>query len=630
MSFVITYSTTNLTGGMILNKFKKLIFNMFIVMMLSISITTFTDISPYSIAEAAVKAPSLKSEKKTLYSGYDTYTIEIKNLQNNSKVTYKSSNTKVATVSNKGVVKPLVKGTTTITATVKQISKTFNLKMSVTVQAPKVTLTQATDYLNIGDTFLFKATAEGMKDKVVWTISNSNIININSSGNITALTAGKATVYAKAGDKVSKQEITVGTNTLGTFTSNITLYEKTTIWVNSDNKDEKEILAADKYSSKVATYVLGDWSGTKVALTITPLSVGTDTITITSNSSEDRLILHITVIDKPVAKKLTSTELYAKCVPCTVEIGVTTEYGEALGSGFFIGNGRIVTNYHVIEGATKIIVTTSDKKKYEIKNILGYNATLDLAILELKIEHEYLNINQNIAGGEDIYAIGSPLGLSNTMTKGMVSTASRVIEDVEYIQIDASISPGNSGGPLVNEYGEVVGINTMYIEGGQNLNFAISIKELQKIYTNLPETVTEYQKRYVEYWEAWYLANLIYEDPTLSQTFKTSQEIYFGYGVKGTIKTSEKGDCYYIYVTEDCKLIGILESETLTDLKNTYFDLYSYSGEYIGGCKEDESKISQYMSQSIKAGEYIIRIVLPEDYVGADVNYEFVLYNYPE
>lgn len=595
-------------------------------MLLTLSTSIFTDLAPYSVVEAAIKAPTLKSDKKTLYIGYDTYKIEFKDLQKSSKLTYISSNSKVATVSSKGVVKPIAKGSSLITIVVKQGTKTYHLKLTTTVQNPTVKLTQTTDYLNIGDTFLFKATVEGMKASINWKVSNSSIININSNGNITAISAGKAMIYAEAGGKVVKQEVTVGTNTLGTLTTNVTLYETTTIWINSDSEDAKELLTLDKTSSKVATYKLGIKSGTKHPIKITPSSVGTDTLTITSSSTGDRLINHVTVVDKPIHTALTSTSIYSKCVPNTVEVGVTSDNGDVLGSGFFIGDGRIVTNYHVIKGASKIVVTTSDKKQYEITHILGYDETLDLAILELNIDHDYLIQDQNIAGGEDIYTFGSPLGLSGTMTKGMVSTASRVLDSVEYIQIDASISHGNSGGPLVNEYGEVVGVNTMYIDGGQNLNFAISIKELQKINTNSPETVAEYHQKYEDYVAAWFKANIIKEDPTVSQKTDTCQEIPFGYGVQGTIQASENGDCYYINVPVAGKLVGVINSDNITDLKNTYFDLWTYSGDYIGGCTENENTLSQYMEHDIKAGEYIIFISLTKGYSGSDINYLFTLF----
>ena len=112
-----------------------------------------------------------------------------------------------------------------------------------------------------------------------------------------------------------------------------------------------------------------------------------------------------------------------------------------------------------------------------------YDKVLDLAIVQADIQgNAYLEFSKHpVATGETIYALGSSQGLTSTFSSGIVSTASRTIEGVNYIQTTAPISQGNSGGPLVDPYGEVVGVNSMTLTTGQNLNFAIDIHELEKL-----------------------------------------------------------------------------------------------------------------------------------------------------
>jgi hypothetical protein len=610
---------------------KKIILKSLLVVMLCFSVTTISGVATSVVVEAAVKAPSLKESKKTLYVGYNTYKIELNNLVKAAEVTYKSSSTKIATVSSSGTIKPVKAGSATITATVKQNSKTYDLKMTVTVKKPYIDLTQVTDYLNIGETYLFKAKVFGMKDKVVWSISDTEIANINAGGKITAMKSGSVTIQAKAGSVAVGFQLTIGSGRIGTFSENISCYEEYTVWINLSDNFDGEHLTGNIEEPYIFDYEWGDWDGDRIPLTIIPLTTGTAPITITSSETTDKLVIQVTVVEKPVdVEELSSKEIYAKCGPSTVEIVASDEFGEALGSGFFIGEGKIVTNYHVIEGANHIIVRTYDKKEYVLKTILGYDEALDLAVLELEEEYNSLTISQEaVTVGEDIYTLGSPLGLTQTMSKGMVSSASRVFENVDYIQIDAAISPGNSGGPLVNAYGEVIGINTMYYVDGQNLNFAINIKELQKIYTNKPLSVTEYYDKYNIEWEEWFNANMIYEDPTLSQYISTSQYVPAGLGAKGTVTKDENGDIYWFRVTEPGWFYGILESENLQDLKYTYFELYDINGEEcIQLAYEEPEELYQYIKYYLNPGDYLIFVSLPYDYIGDDIPYLFYLIYY--
>ena len=154
----------------------------------------------------------------------------------------------------------------------------------------------------------------------------------------------------------------------------------------------------------------------------------------------------------------------------------------AQGSGFIIEkSGYIVTNNHVVEGADTIKVILKDDTEYDAK-IVGRDPVTDIALIKIEAKGNLPTVpmgsSDNLKVGEWVAAIGSPFGLEHTVTAGIVSGKGRVIGSGPYddfIQTDASINPGNSGGPLVNMQGEIVGINTMIIAGGNGIGFAIPI-----------------------------------------------------------------------------------------------------------------------------------------------------------
>lgn len=214
------------------------------------------------------------------------------------------------------------------------------------------------------------------------------------------------------------------------------------------------------------------------------------TVKITATVGTKKYTSQITVNKK----ELTSKEIYKKAAKATVEITAkvsSTNYN--IGSGFFIDNGILVTNYHVIAGTNEIQVTTYSGNTYTVQQVLGFDEDIDVAILKVNSTNESLVKNQEgVTVGEDIYVLGSPLGLTGTFTSGMVSSASRIVEGVDYIQVTAPMSPGNSGGPLLNTYGEVMGINTWQYADGQNLNFSININEIENVDTSNPISVSEF------------------------------------------------------------------------------------------------------------------------------------------
>ena len=155
---------------------------------------------------------------------------------------------------------------------------------------------------------------------------------------------------------------------------------------------------------------------------------------------------------------------------------------KGLGTGFIIDkDGFIVTNNHVVQDADSIKVVLKDKREFDAK-VVGRDPQTDLALIKIDAKKNLpavrLGSSDKLQVGEWVAAIGSPFGLEQTVTAGIVSAKGRVIGSGPYddfIQTDASINPGNSGGPLINMNGEVVGINTAIIAGGQGIGFAIPI-----------------------------------------------------------------------------------------------------------------------------------------------------------
>jgi serine protease Do len=175
------------------------------------------------------------------------------------------------------------------------------------------------------------------------------------------------------------------------------------------------------------------------------------------------------------------------------EEGPSKEFKQrSLGSGFIIDKeGFIVTNNHVVEGADQIKVRLANDKEYEA-TVVGRDPKTDLALIKIEGAKDLVPLpvgdSDTQAVGTWVVAIGSPFGLEQTVTAGIVSAKGRIIGSGPYddfIQTDASINPGNSGGPLVNMNGEVIGINTAIVASGQGIGFAIPINMAKDIIAQL-------------------------------------------------------------------------------------------------------------------------------------------------
>lgn len=154
-----------------------------------------------------------------------------------------------------------------------------------------------------------------------------------------------------------------------------------------------------------------------------------------------------------------------------------------MGSGFFVKDNIVATNFHVIEnsfgGYAKLV---GSEKQYRITGVVGIDKAHDLALLHVEgVKGKILPFSmKNIEIGDQVYALGNPLGLEGTFSEGIISGL-RKFEDDQLLQTTVPISPGSSGGPILNKNGEVIGVAVATLTGGQNLNFAIPVSYVEKL-----------------------------------------------------------------------------------------------------------------------------------------------------
>jgi S1-C subfamily serine protease len=200
--------------------------------------------------------------------------------------------------------------------------------------------------------------------------------------------------------------------------------------------------------------------------------------------------------------ELSAEQVYARCVSAVFLIDVYDEYGDWFsgGSGFFIdGNGTAVTNHHVIFGGSSATVTVTDangkETSYDVLGVYDWSDQdeEDWALIKVDVTgNNYLKLGDSstVVGGATVYALGSPLGLSATISNGIISNPARYFEGHTYIQTNAAIDHGSSGGALINKYGEVIGITDGGFYG-QNLNTAIPVTVLANAKTDSLTPISE-------------------------------------------------------------------------------------------------------------------------------------------
>jgi serine protease Do len=189
--------------------------------------------------------------------------------------------------------------------------------------------------------------------------------------------------------------------------------------------------------------------------------------------------------------KAETSEDFSGIIENAIKSVVTIRTDISQGSGFIINEeGYIVTNYHIIEEARAAGIYTYEEEVYAVKSI-GDNILMDISLLKIDGNFENLELGDSdkVNIGEKVIAVGNPLGLQFSVSEGIVSGIHRpgINEIKAYIQTDAALNPGNSGGPLINKKGKVIGINNFKIGGSENLGFALESNYIKKIVNEIAE-----------------------------------------------------------------------------------------------------------------------------------------------
>lgn len=235
------------------------------------------------------------------------------------------------------------------------------------------------------------------------------------------------------------------------------------------------------------------------------VDVGVDVIRIPVDQIQERMTTEV-VKEEVAADKnavFQSADLPERTVKELVsrfgEGVVLVQTPDGLGSGFIINErGYCVTNYHVVEAQTRVAVTifhrsdNGDFERVAIRDvkILALNPYFDLALLEIPAQKDlefrpvFVAEDDSQREGDNVFAIGSPLGLERSVSEGIISTRNRNMDGIVYIQTTAQINPGNSGGPLFNTRGQVVGVINMKLTFGEGLGFAIPVAYLKHFLRN--------------------------------------------------------------------------------------------------------------------------------------------------
>lgn len=182
-----------------------------------------------------------------------------------------------------------------------------------------------------------------------------------------------------------------------------------------------------------------------------------------------------------------SEDIYTKCSSAVFYMERYDIDGHlmGIGSGFFISrDGLAITNYHTIDGVASAFIITADGTTYSVKGLCGYDKQADIAILQIDgngFSYLALGDSDTLDVGTDIYAIGSPLGLLNTISDGIIANTNQIINGTDFIQFSAPISIGSGGGPVLNTVGEVIGVSCLTVSSGQLLNFAVPINKVNAL-----------------------------------------------------------------------------------------------------------------------------------------------------
>lgn len=201
----------------------------------------------------------------------------------------------------------------------------------------------------------------------------------------------------------------------------------------------------------------------------------------------------------PRQRDFTTAQIAKKVSPCVVVIKSSTDSGEVLGSGFIVSNdGKVVTNLHVILGSKAVAIQMATGEIYDSVSVLASDERRDLVVLRIpgfNLPVLELGDSDSVTTGQPLAILGSPRGLEGTVTAGILSAVRDSGEGFKILQTDAAVNPGNSGGPLLNNRGQAIGVVSFKLRSAENLNFAIPINYVRGMLATLHEPLPLAQMR---------------------------------------------------------------------------------------------------------------------------------------
>ena len=319
---------------------------------------------------------------------------------------------------------------------------------------------------------------------------------------------------------------------------------------------------------------------------------------------------------------LNSEEIYDLYKDSVVKVrgkyeGVWDDYG----SGFVIDQaGRVVTNFHVVEGTTELEVVFTDGTTKKVVDISNYNRALDVAVLNLEAgEYTPVNIgsSRNVKIGSTVYSIGYPLVNNLTIGDGLVSSKLN-LEGNNYIQVSAPISPGSSGGVLVNKAGQVIGITSATFLQGQNMNLVIPISDVTRVLgeqTHLNITAACKSSLnftdneiggFAAYTTVFFTNNSDGSSPEYEEIVGVNDYRYLGFDVSLYHNIDIKDNLLY--------LVGILYDGYGEMLSYEYFQTYLFDN----GWTSDAFVFSSFDVQDMEEGDFYVEVYGMDDFLDSD------------
>lgn len=343
------------------------------------------------------------------------------------------------------------------------------------------------------------------------------------------------------------------------------------------------------------------------------IGAGKATITVYEQKTKRKQIVAVTVN----WKKLDAQAAFKSVNPSVAYIEMIDRNGDvtSLGSGFVTKQGEVVTNHHVVSGTDneRARIHFPNGMIYEAKYVKAVNEQLDLAILDVPQMVNIASLRTSKAGstGSVIYALGSPQGVRNTITQGILSNRRVYIGGFPYIQFNAGINPGNSGGPLVDEYGRVIGIVKMKLNDSDSMNYAIPYEQLDTVLRKR-QTISDIQQQLVEIPVVQGEGEL--DEQELNDTFDQADIIPYAQGsISGTTFDDEDVDVFSFRIDKQMKffIAGDYGSRLA---EYFYIGLYDVEGEPIQYSQpfNYEGNPLQGLSVDLSPGVYSIAVFSKE------------------